>query len=101
MLDKKGFGQRWRKWIRGCLFSANFSVMINEKPRGLFGTSRGVQQGDPLSPFLFILVADVLSKLVKKACDKELIEGFIIGRDKVKNSHLQFANDMLGIVLGI
>ena len=37
VLDKKGFGQRWRKWIGGCLSSANFSVIINGKPRGHFG----------------------------------------------------------------
>ena len=81
--------------VKGCLSSVNFSVFINGKPRGHFGASRGIRQGDPLSPFLFILIADTLSRLMKRACDKDLIEGFVIGRDKVRLSHLQFANDSI------
>ena len=98
VLERKGFGERWRKWIRGCLISAIFSVIINGKPRGHFGATRGVRQGDPLSPFLFILVVDVLSKLVKKACDNALIEGFEIGKNKVRISHLQFADESIFFV---
>ncbi|KAL5572344.1 hypothetical protein UlMin_021941 [Ulmus minor] len=41
VLEKKGFGVRWRTWMRGCISSANFSIMINEKPRGRFRASRG------------------------------------------------------------
>ncbi|KAL5548946.1 hypothetical protein UlMin_004177 [Ulmus minor] len=37
VLEKKGFGVRWRSWVRGCISSANFSIMINGKPRGRFG----------------------------------------------------------------
>ncbi|KAL5575498.1 hypothetical protein UlMin_017197 [Ulmus minor] len=48
VLEKKGFGVRWRSWMRGCISSANFSIMINGKPRGRFGASRGSRQGDPL-----------------------------------------------------
>ncbi|KAM7490623.1 hypothetical protein LguiA_033544 [Lonicera macranthoides] len=95
LLDKKGFGRRWRSWIRGCLSSVNFSVMINGKASGLFGASRGLRQGDPLSPFLFILVADVLSRLMKRACEKKVVRGFEIGRNKTKISHLQFADDSI------
>ena len=95
VLEKKGFGFTWRKWIQGCLSSADFSVIVNGKPRGLFGASRGVRQGDPLSPFLFILVADVLSRLVKKVVEVDLIEGFEIGRNNIKVSHLQFADDSI------
>ena len=52
VLEKKGFGERWRKWMKGCLSYSNFSIMINGKPRGKFNASRGIRQGDPLSPFL-------------------------------------------------
>lgn len=46
-MENKGLGRRWRKWIRGCLELANFSVAINGKPEGKFGASRGLRQGDP------------------------------------------------------
>lgn len=46
VLERKGFGGRWRSWIRGCLESVNFSIMINGRPRGKFTVTRGVRQGD-------------------------------------------------------
>ena len=88
VLEKKGFGERWRRWIKGCLSSTNFSIMINGRPRGIFNASRGLRQGDPLSPFLFVIVADVLNRLVERAKERDLIEGFCIGRDKVSLSDL-------------
>ena len=95
VLEKKGFGERWRKWMKGCLSSSNFSIMIHGRPKGNFNASGGIRQGDPLSPFIFVLVADVLNRLVEKARDVQLIEGFEIGRDTVKVSRLQFANDTI------
>ncbi|KAI5329624.1 hypothetical protein L3X38_029021 [Prunus dulcis] len=84
VLERKGFGGRWRSWIRGCLESVNFSIMINGRPRGKFTVTRGVRQGDPLSPFLFTLVIDVLSRLMEKAQENNFIHGLITGRDRVE-----------------
>lgn len=95
MLDKNGFGKRRRRWIRGCLSSSNFSIMVNGRPRGNFNASRGIRQGDPSSPFLFVLVADVLNRLVERARGVDLIKGFEIGREKICLSHLQFADDTI------
>ncbi|KAL5583298.1 hypothetical protein UlMin_015740 [Ulmus minor] len=95
VLEKKGFGVRWRSWMRGCISSANFSIMINGKPRGRFGASRGLRQGDPLSPFLFILVADILGRMMDKAVGIGEVKGFKVGREEVVVSHLQFADDTL------
>ncbi|KAM0963163.1 hypothetical protein ACFX2A_022668 [Malus domestica] len=95
VLQRKSFGNRWRKWMQGCLSSANFSVLINGRPRGKFQASRGLRQGDPLSPFLFTLVVDVLSRLMEKAQENHLIKGLCIGQEKVEISHLQFADDTI------
>ncbi|PRQ36601.1 putative RNA-directed DNA polymerase [Rosa chinensis] len=94
-MESKGFGDRWRKWIGGCLRSANFSIQINGRPRGKFGASRGLRQGDPLSSFLFTLVVDVLDRLMERARDCRLIEGLVVGREEVEITHLQFADDTI------
>lgn len=87
-LEKKGFGDNWRLWMHGCLSSANYSIMSNGRPRGRFGASRGLRQGDPLSPFLFTLVADILGRLMDKALELGVVGGFLIGREAVSVSHL-------------
>ena len=95
VLKKKGFGSTWRKWIQGCLSSVEYSVIINGRPRGRFKGTWGLRQGDPLSPFLFTLVADGLVRLIDKLVNQNLVECFEVGRDKIKVSHLQFAYDTL------
>ena len=60
-----------------------------------FGATRGLRQGDPLSPFLFTLVVDVLGRLMDKAVEEKVVKGFKVGTDEVSVSHLQFADDTL------
>lgn len=66
-----------------------------EHLRGFFKATRGLRQGDPLSSFLFSLVTDGRSTIIRRVEDARLMEGFIIGDDKVMVFHLQFANDMI------
>uniref|UniRef100_A0A803QQM3 Reverse transcriptase domain-containing protein n=1 Tax=Cannabis sativa TaxID=3483 RepID=A0A803QQM3_CANSA len=98
VMRKKGFGERWTKWIRGCVSTTSFSIFINGRVRGKFNGSRGLRQVDPLSPFLFTLIADVLGRMVDKAIDTESLSGFQIGKDDIQLSHLQFADDTLFFV---
>lgn len=97
ILQAKGFGLTWRKWIRGCTFSANFSFIINGKPRGKIRASSGLCQGDPLSPFLFILVINCLSRMLILVKQNGLVDGFHVGKDphKISITHLQFADDTI------
>ncbi|GAU50699.1 hypothetical protein TSUD_367350 [Trifolium subterraneum] len=86
----------WRKWIKECVCTAIASVLVNGSPTEEFPLVRGLRQGDPLSPFLFLLAAEGLNVLMEAAVERNLFTGYSIGeRDLVSISHLQFADDAL------
>lgn len=68
MMERLGFCVKWRNWISTCLKSASASVLVNGSPTEEFTVTRGLRQGDPLSPFLYLIVAQGLSGTVSKAC---------------------------------
>ncbi|XP_071729150.1 uncharacterized protein [Rutidosis leptorrhynchoides] len=90
-----GFGNKWCKWISACLKSATISILINGSPTSEFNLKRGVRQGDPLSPFLFIIAAEGLNILTKVAVERGMYKGVEVGKDKVVISHLQYADDTI------
>ncbi|GJV59705.1 RNA-directed DNA polymerase, eukaryota, reverse transcriptase zinc-binding domain protein [Tanacetum coccineum] len=62
-----GFSEKWMKWISGCLFSATSSILINGSPTHEFNINRGLRQGDPLSPFLFVIAMEGLHVAIEDA----------------------------------
>ncbi|RVW99583.1 Transposon TX1 uncharacterized 149 kDa protein [Vitis vinifera] len=82
VLEKKGFSSKWRSWMRGCLSSVSYVILVNGNAKGWVKASRGLRQGDPLSPFLFTIVADVLSRMLLKVEARNLLEGFKIAAQK-------------------
>ena len=62
--------------MRGCLSSATFAILVNGNAKGWVKASRGLRQGDPLSPFLFTIVADVFSRLLMRMEKRGLLERF-------------------------
>ena len=80
--------------MRGWLSSATFAILVNRNAKGWIKAYKGLRQGDPLSLFLFILVVDVLSMIVR-AEERGLFEGFLVGRNRIKVSHLPFADDTI------
>ena len=98
LLARMGFGQRWCQWIKTCVSTVQFSVLVNGSPEGFFGNSRGLRQGDPLSPLLFLLIMEVLSKMFRKFEEAGLIHGFragVLGGFEVRISHLLFVDDTI------
>jgi hypothetical protein len=91
VLRRCGFGEKWCSWIEHCISSVRFSVMVNGSPNGFFSSSRGLRQGDPLSPLLFVFVMEALSRMISVAVGGGLLEGFSVGN--VTFSHLLFADD--------
>ena len=83
ILQNMGFGGKWRFWLKSCISTTSISVMINCTPTKPFKMERGLRQGGPLSPFLFVLVADVLNRMIGKVVDKGLIETLQVGKEKV------------------
>ncbi|RVW79010.1 Transposon TX1 uncharacterized 149 kDa protein [Vitis vinifera] len=67
VLGKMGFGGRWCSWIKWCLSTVSFLVLVNGSPTGFFQGSRGLRKGDPHSPYLFIIVMEAFSCLMKRA----------------------------------
>lgn len=88
VIEKKSFGKRWIEWIKGCLDHPHFSIMINGTSKRFCSSSRGIRRGDPLSPFLFTLVADAFSALMVRAENHSIIEGFLKGSSGLSITHL-------------
>ena len=98
LLGRMGFGLKWRGWIKACVTSVHFSVLVNGSSEGFFESSRGLRLGDPLSLLLFLLIMEVLSRLLRKTKESNLIQGFHVGAVNsvgVRISHLLFANDTI------
>ena len=78
MLNKFGFGAKWRGWIQGCLNTAMGSILVNGSPIPEFKFHKGLKQGDPLSPFLFILIMESLHFSFKNVVNAGLYKGIPI-----------------------
>ena len=98
LLQKCCFSEKWRNQIYFCISTVHFSLLVNGILHGLFGSSRRICQGDPLSLLLFVIVMEALSKMMEKAVGQSLLVGFSMGREGRNNlliSHLLFADDTL------
>lgn len=90
-----GFSERWRGWIQICLKSPTFSVLVNGSPTKEFGMGRGIRQGDPLSPFIFLILIEGLNIVMKEACTKGIFKGMRIPNSDLCISHLLYADNAL------
>ncbi|KAK1318896.1 hypothetical protein QJS10_CPB04g01152 [Acorus calamus] len=87
------FPVRWIGWIRECIETPKYSVLINGSPNGFFGATCGLRQGDPISPLLFVLVMEAFTYQIDRSIMEGRIEPYLKGR--VQISHLIFADDLI------
>ncbi|XP_058761237.1 uncharacterized protein LOC131634589 [Vicia villosa] len=97
ILVKMGFGKRWMKWMEASIFTNFMSVMVNGSATREFKVQRGLRQGDPISPFLFVLAMEGLTALTKKSVAVGDFKPFKYGANDYVDI-LQFADDT--IILG-
>ncbi|XP_024007904.1 uncharacterized protein LOC112083915 [Eutrema salsugineum] len=95
VLDCLGFHHKWIKWIMECVMTVSYSFLINGGPQGRVLPSRGLRQGDPLSPYLFILCTEVLAGLCRKAQDNGSLVGIRVSRNSPQVNHLLYADDTM------
>jgi len=96
VMCKMGFPVLWQKWIKECIGTATASVLVNGSPADEFPMKRGLRQGDPLSPFLFLLAAEGFNILMNSLSDTHHFHGYKVGSPvPTVVSHLQFADDTL------
>lgn len=92
---RMGCGVQWRRWIEACVASGYLSVLVNGNPKGFFRMKKGIRQGDPLSPYLYVIVVEALHLLLHVAASQGLTHGFQVAHSEVDITHLQYADDMI------
>jgi hypothetical protein len=94
-----GFGEKWRAWMRFCISTVRFSsILVNGTPSGFFNRSRGLQQGNHLSPLVFVVIMEALSRMLIAALDQGNFTGFSMRSresEALVVNHLLFADDTL------
>ncbi|XP_042969072.1 uncharacterized protein LOC122301754 [Carya illinoinensis] len=95
VMKRIGFSEKWINLIMKCVTSVSYLVLINGKPGERFRPTRGLRQGDPLSPYLFILCVEGLSCLMEQSVRLRSIRGVQVSRGGYSINHLLFAYDCI------
>ncbi|XP_059066444.1 uncharacterized protein LOC131857752 [Cryptomeria japonica] len=94
-LRKFGFSNEWITWVNSFLSSVKFSVLVNGSSHGFFPTSKGIRQGDPMSPFLFIIMAEALGRTIRNLHLNGSWQGVNVANGVEHTTHLQFIDDTI------
>ncbi|KAA3471346.1 reverse transcriptase [Gossypium australe] len=95
MMKSLGFHDDWIVLLMRCVCSVSYSVQLNGICSDWFSPSRGLRQGDPLSPYLFFICAEGFYSLLEDAKNRGCMRGASIGKERISINHLFFADDCI------
>ncbi|KAL6639054.1 hypothetical protein ACP70R_022784 [Stipagrostis hirtigluma subsp. patula] len=96
ILEARGFGTSWRSWVRTMLITGRTAISLNGVPGRWIHCKKGVHQGDPLSPYLFLIVADLLYRLVTSSDTTDRLRHPLV--DDLPCLVIQYVDDTLFFV---
>lgn len=94
-MEDFGFAKQCINLIFSCISSPRFLILVNKSPKGYFNISRGLRQGDPISPFLFIIIAKSFGGAIGKAQAQAKIRGIKVIEGVANITHQQFVEDIM------
>ena len=95
LMLKMGFHVKWLGMVMETVKTVSYSILINGEPRGNFQPTRGIPQGDYLSPYLFLICSEGLNGLIQKIVAMGELRGFSLCKNGPQISHLFFTDDNL------
>ena len=95
LLLKFGFSDIFVNWIMQCVSTVSFSIIVNGGKTKWFRPTRGLRQGDPLSPYLFILCQDILSRMIEKEHRLGQVSGVKMNLNGPPFTHVMYADDLM------
>eukprot|EP00253_Pinus_taeda_P030024 PITA_30024 len=95
VMEAFGFCKRWIDWTSAMISTPTFSILLNGTSTSTFNASRGLRQGDPLSPFLFIIAAEGLGRYIEKEVQEDKIKGIRAWGNELPITHQQFMDDIM------
>ncbi|RAL44338.1 hypothetical protein DM860_017444 [Cuscuta australis] len=95
VLNKFGFSHKFQNLILNLLQSSHFSLLVNGHQTKSFKPNRGLRQGDPISPLLFILFSEAFSRTIKAETSSGHLSPYYLGRHFISVTHLAYADDLI------
>nr|XP_043639835.1 uncharacterized protein LOC122610949 [Erigeron canadensis] len=87
------FPEKWCNWVYNILSTTRSSILVNGSPTFEFQCHKSMRQGDPIAPFLFIMVMEAFPVMLNRALAFSIIKGVDIGNDGLLLSHMLYADD--------
>lgn len=95
LMEKMGFAREWVRWVMTCVSTVSYTILLNGREHGFIRPERGIRQGDPISPSLFIMCAEALVSVLNNAEQKGRLHGIKLDAEGPAVHHLLFADDSL------